>query len=233
MPNSLPARLYITLVALAGAATLAIGLAHPGFSEPARFTALLVVATITSRMKVKLPGMKANMSVSLPFLLLASAELQLLPTLLIALVATVAQSIPREWSSVKMVQMAFNVSAVLVAITLAHAIQHQVRFANPHGVLLLLLGAASYLVANTALVAGIVCLTSGQGVGRTWTSIFTLTYLYFVMSVAIAAAIVGFGVQWSVLLLTLIVVYGAFRCFQLYFVAMSANLAPQMAHAGD
>ena len=46
MSNSLSARLYITLVALAGAATLAIGLAHGGFSDAGRFTALLVVATI-------------------------------------------------------------------------------------------------------------------------------------------------------------------------------------------
>lgn len=233
MPNSWPSRLYITLVALAGATALAIGLAHAGFSDPGRFTALLVVATITSRLKVKLPGMKANMSVSLPFLLLASVQMQLLPTLLIALVATVAQSIAREWSSEKLVQMAFNLSAVLVAITFAHVIQHQLRLPNPHGVLLLLLGAAAYLIANTVLVAGVVCLTSEQSLGKAWTSIFTLTYLYFVLSAAIAAAIVGFGVHWSVLLLTLIVVYGAFRSFQLYFVAMSANLAPQMAHAGD
>jgi len=233
MPNTWPARLYITLIGLAGAAALAIGLAHPGFSDPGRFTALLVVAVITSRLKVKLPGMKANMSVSLPFLLLASVQMQLLPTLLIALVATVAQSIPREWSSVKLVQMVFNVSAVLVAMAFAHAVQHQVHFANPHGVLLLLLGAAAYLLANTTLVAGVVRLTSQPSLGKTWTSIFSLTYLYFVLSAAIAAAIAGFGVQWSVLLLTLIVVYGAFRSFQLYFVAMSANLAPQMAHAGD
>ena len=177
--------------------------------------------------------MKANMSVSLPFLLLASAQMQLLPTLLIALLATLAQSISREWSSVKLVQVAFNVSAVLVAIASAHAVQHQARFANPHGVLLLLLGAAAYLVANTTLVAGVVCLTSEQGLGKTWTSILSLTYLYFVLSAAIAAAILGLGVRWSVLLLTLIVVYGAFRSFQLYFVAMSANLAPKMAHAGD
>jgi hypothetical protein len=233
MPNSWSARLYITLVAFAGAAALLVGLAHPGFTDPARFTALLVVAIITSRLKVKLPGMKANMSVSLPFLLLASAQMQLLPTLVIAMAATVAQSISREWSRAKLVQLSFNVNTVLVAIALAHAVQHQAVLANLHGVLLLLLGAAAYLLANTALVAGVVCLTSDQSLGKTWTGIFGLTYLYYVLSGAIAAAILGFGVRWSVLMLTLVVVYGAFRSFQLYFVTMSSSAAPQMASAGD
>jgi len=233
MPSSWSARLYITLIALAAAATLAMGLSHPAVADPARFVGLLAVAVITSRLKVKLPGMQANMSVSLPFLLLASAQMQLLPALLIALAATVAQSIPRELSSVKLVQMLFNVSTVLVAVGLAYSVQHQVYIANSHGVLLLLLGAAVYLLTNTALVAGIVCLTSQQGLARTWTSIFSFTYLYYVLSAGIGAAILGFGIQWSVLLLTLVVVYGAYRSFQLYFVTMSSNLAPQMASAGD
>jgi len=232
MPNTWSARLYIALVALAGAGTLAVGIAHPVFGDPARFVALLAVAVITSRLKVKLPGMKANMSVSLPFLLLASAQLQLLPTLVIALAATVTQSVTRQLSSAKLVQMLFNVSTVLVAITCAFDVQHQARFAS-HGVVLVLLGAAAYLLVNTALVSGIVSLTSAQRLGQTWTSMFTLTYLYFVLSAGIAAVVVGFGIHWSVMMLTLMVVYGAYRSFQLYFITMSATLAPQMASAGD
>jgi len=232
MPNTWSARLYIALVALAGAGTLAVGIAHPVFGDPARFVALLAVAVITSRLKVKLPGMKANMSVSLPFLLLASAQLQLLPTLVIALAATVTQSVTRQSSSAKLVQMLFNVSTVLVAITCAFDVQHQARFAS-HGVVLVLLGAAAYLLVNTALVSGIVSLTSAQRLGQTWTSMFTLTYLYFVLSAGIAAVVVGFGIHWSVMMLTLMVVYGAYRSFQLYFITMSATLAPQMASAGD
>jgi hypothetical protein len=232
MPSSWSARIYITIIALAGAATLAAGIAQPAFADPARFGALFAVAVITSRLKVKLPGMKANMSVSLPFLLLASAQLQLLPTLVIALAATVAQSVSRQMSPAKLVQMLFNLSTVPVAITCAFAVQHQARFAG-HGVLLVLLGTAAYLLVNTALVSGIVCLTSEQSLVQTWTSMFALTYLYFVLSAGIAAVVVGFGIQWSVMMLTLMVVYGAYRSFQLYFVTMSATLAPQMASAGD
>jgi hypothetical protein len=232
MPKSWSARLYITLIALAGAGTLAVGISHPVFADPAQFVALLLGAVITSRLKVKLPGMKVNMSVSLPFLLLASAQMQLLPTLMIALAAAIAQSVTRQMSSAKLVQMLFNLSTVLVAITCAFDVQHQVRFAS-RGAVLVLLGAAAYLLVNTALVSGIVCLTSAQRIGQTWTGIFALTYLYYALSAGIAAVVVGFGIQWRVMMLTLIVVYGAYRSFQLYFVTMSATLAPQTASAGD
>ncbi|MGC2321080.1 MAG: hypothetical protein WA463_00485 [Terriglobales bacterium] len=232
MPNSTSVRIYITLVALAGTAAFIMGLLHPVVSDPAGFLALMAVSVITSRLKVKLPGMKANMAVSLPFLLLASAQMQLLPTLLIAAAATVAQSVNFK-SAVKPVQMFFNVCTVLLAITMAYRIQHQAGVANPHGVLLLLLGAAAYFLTNTLLVAGVVSLTSDRRVGKAWSSIFALTYLYYVLSAGVAAVSVGFGIRWSVLALTLVVVYGAYRSFQLYFGAMSSLMAPQMAAAGD
>jgi hypothetical protein len=221
------------MVALAGVVALTVGLAHPIFADSRRFVALLAAAVITSRLKVKLPRMKANMSVSLPFLLLASAEMQWVPTLLIALGATVAQSISRDLSHTKLVKMLFNVNTVLVAITLAYGIQHQTYLAIPHGVRLLLLGAAAYLLANTVLVAGIVCLTNGQTLGHAWAGIFSLTSLYFVLSAAIAAVIVGLGIRSGVLLLTLVVMYGAYRSFHLYFVTMGEVAVPQMASVGD
>ena len=217
---------------MAAAAVLASALRLPATTDPVRFVALLGVAVITSRLKVKLPGMKANMSISLPFLLLASAQMPLLHTLVIAVAATVAQSISREWSPIKLVQMLFNVSTVVLAITSAYGVQREVRLAD-RGVLLLLVGTAAYLLVNTALVAGIVSLTSEQNLGKTWSSIFSLTYLYYVLSAGIAAVMLGFGIRGSVLLLTLAVVYGAYRSFQLYFVTMSSRLVPQMAGAGD
>lgn len=232
MPNSKSARIYITLIALAGAATLGVGLLHPVVTDRTGFVALLVVAVITSRLKVKLPGMKANMAVSLPFLLVASAQMQLLPTLLIAAAATVAQSVNFK-SAMKPVQMLFNVSTVLVAITLAFRVQHQSSFANAHTALLLLVGAAAYLLSNTLLVAGIVSLTSDQRVSTAWSNIFSLTYLYYVLSAGVAAVTLGFGIRWTVLALTLVVLYGAYRSFQMYFDAMSSLVSPQMACAGD
>jgi len=233
MPSSMSARIYITLVALAGTAAFALALAHPAVTEPAGFAALLVVAVITSRMKVRLPGMKANMSVSLPFLLLASAQMRLFPALMIAVAATVVQSINREMSSAKLVQTLFNVATVILAMTAAYALQHNFRVAGARGFLLLLAGATVYLLINTALVAGVVSLTGDQNLGKAWTAIFSLTYLYYLLSATMAAVVLRFDLGWNVLLPTLVVVYGAYRSFQMYFVTMSSVMVPETASAGD
>ena len=221
MPRSWPARLYITLVSLAGVATLALGAQQSRISDMNGFLALLALAVITSRLKVKLPGMKASMSVNLPFLLLASAQIELLPTLLIAGAATAVQCFARKLSPEKLVQIAFNVSAVLLAITAAFGVQHRVHLTGFAGAALLVLGAATYLLVNTGLVSGIVCLTGEQPLVRTWTGIFTLTYLYYAMSAGVVAVTMSIGANLGVLLVSLAVVYGAYRSFQLYFVAMS------------
>ncbi|MGB7132141.1 MAG: hypothetical protein WBD59_15110, partial [Candidatus Sulfotelmatobacter sp.] len=46
--------------------------------------ALLALAAVTSRMKVKLPGIEGNMSVNLPFLLMAVVSLSAVEAILIA-----------------------------------------------------------------------------------------------------------------------------------------------------
>ncbi len=229
--KSLSGRLYITLITLAGAGTLIMGLRRPGIADLSGFTALLALAVITSRFKVKLPGMKASMAVNLPFLLLASTQTGLLPTLLIALAATVVQCMALKLSTGKLVQMMFNVSAVLLAITSAYGVQHRLHLAGLSSAALFVLGAAAYLVVNTALVAGVVCLAGEQPLLRTWTDIFTLTYLYYVLSAGIVAVTMSIGLSVVVLLVSLVVVYGAYRSFQLYFDTMSGMPEPRTAAA--
>src|SRR5271165_1397838 len=58
--------------------------------------ALLTLAAATSRMKVKLPGIEGNMSVNLPFLLMAVVNLSAVEAVLIASVSTVVQCWPQS-----------------------------------------------------------------------------------------------------------------------------------------
>src|ERR1700691_55450 len=57
--------------------------------------ALLALAAVTSRMKVKLPGIEGNMSVNLPFLLTAVVSLSAVEAVLIASVSAVVQGWPQ------------------------------------------------------------------------------------------------------------------------------------------
>jgi len=57
--------------------------------------AVLALAAATSRMKVKLPGIEGNMSVNLPFLLMAVINLSAVEAILIAGLSTVVQCWPQ------------------------------------------------------------------------------------------------------------------------------------------
>src|SRR5258708_1633651 len=94
--------------------------------------ALLALAAATSRMKVKLPGITGNMSVNLPFLLIAAISLSAVEATAIACLSTVLQSLPKPRNKFKSEQMLFNVSMMGFAASLASFIWHaaaQVRAA--------------------------------------------------------------------------------------------------------
>ena len=58
------------------------------------FLSLLLVAALTSRLKIKLPGLNGNMSVSLPFILIAMTQLSLPEALAVAASSILIQSVP-------------------------------------------------------------------------------------------------------------------------------------------
>src|SRR5450432_838897 len=58
--------------------------------------AVVAMATATSRMKVKLPGINGNMSVNLPFLLTAVVNLSAAEAVAITFISTVVQCWPQK-----------------------------------------------------------------------------------------------------------------------------------------
>jgi len=81
--------------------------------------AVLALAAATSRMKVKLPGIEGNMSVNLPFLLMAVINLSAVEAILIAGLSTVVQCWRTE-KKFRPEQMLFNVSMMAFAASMAN-----------------------------------------------------------------------------------------------------------------
>src|SRR5271154_5660739 len=81
--------------------------------------ALLALSAATSRMKVKLPGINGNMSVNLPFLLLAVLNLSAAEAVAIACTSTLVQGLPKRGTKLKREQMLFNVGMMGFASGLA------------------------------------------------------------------------------------------------------------------
>src|SRR5205807_3884740 len=178
------ASVFVGFVAMCAAVMLGHSLLRMKPLHGFEFLSVLFLAVLTSRMKVKLPGVTGDMSMNLPFLLIAVVQLSLVEALLIALASTVAQCFPKAGGKPKAVQMLFNVSVVAVAVGLGGLIFHHklpLRIAWSSDSLLVMAAATVFLV-QTMPVATIISLTEGGRILRIWSSIFQLSFPYYVLS---------------------------------------------------
>src|SRR6201982_2977874 len=100
-------------------ATLASHTLHTYFA-----LAVLALAAVTSRMKVKLPGINGNMSVNLPFLLTAVVSLSAVEAVVVTCVSTAVQCWPRKDAKFNPQQMMFNLSMMSFASCVASLMFH-------------------------------------------------------------------------------------------------------------
>jgi hypothetical protein len=209
----------MTLAAIAGTAyaSLASHTLHPAFA-----LAVLALAAATSRMKIKLPGIDGNMSVNLPFLLMAVVNLSALEAVLIASVSTIVQCWPKAGSKSKPEQMLFNVSMMAFATCMANMIWNAGwlgKAAWASEPLMLASATAAFFVGQTAPVAGIIKLAEGAAMRRVWLSIVQLSFPYYVLSAGMTSMVnrVSHHFGWQAALVVFPVMYGIYHSYRLYF----------------
>jgi hypothetical protein len=222
---------FIGLMALAAiAGTLYAGLAshtlHASYA-----LAVLTLAAATSRMKIKLPGIDGNMSVNLPFLLMAVVNLSALEAVLIASISTVVQCWPKSSSKFKPEQMLFNVSMMAFATSAANLIWNAGwigKAAWASEPLMLASTTAAFFVGQTAPVAGIIRLAEGATMRRVWFSIAQLSFPYYVLSAGMTSMTnaVSHHLGWQAALVVFPVMYGIHRSYRLYFGHAAEVLRP-------
>lgn len=190
--------------------------------------AVLALAAMTSRMKVKLPGINGNMSVNLPFLLTAVLSLSAAEAVVITCVSTAVQCWPRKDARFNPQQMAFNISMMAFASCLASLILH----ADWPGMqwnssaLGLILATVTLFFGQTAPVAGIVAVSEGKAAGQIWWSMAHLSFPYYVVSAGVTSMVqtVGSHLGWGLALAVFPVMYAIHRSYRTYFGAMAENL---------
>jgi hypothetical protein len=228
LPNS--AKLLIGAVAICGVAVLVRGLWGWDPVDGVRFAAFLAFAVVAAMLRVKLPGMNSSMSVNLPFILLAVAELSLPEALLIGCSSALMQCLRMAQNRSNPVQIVFNVAAVANAVALAWILfDRQHPAANlPMHTLVLALAAAGYLVANTVPVAAILSLTEHKNVARVWSRIFVLTLPYYLLSAGVTAitSAAGHYIGWQAPLLALPLMLAVYFSYRHYFLAHPEANAP-------
>jgi len=209
------------MVLAAIASTVYAGVASHAV-HPALAAAVLALAAATSRMKIKLPGFDSNMSVNLPFLLMAVVNLSAVEAVLIACVSAMVQSWPKPGSKVRAEQMLFNVSMMAFATSVANLIWHAAwlgKAAWASQPLMLASATAAFFLGQTAPVAGIIKLAEGAAMRRVWLGIAQLSFPYYVLSAAIASMVnlVSHHSGRQAALVVFPVMYGVHRSYQLYF----------------
>ena len=220
-PNTRLTKTFIGVMALTGtAATLFAGLRshtlHPSYA-----LAVLALAAVTSRMKIKLPGIDGNMSMNLPFLLIAVVNLSALEAIAIACFSTVVQCWPKAESKFKPEQMLFNVSMMAFATSVATLIWNAgwVGKAWASEPLMLASATAAFFLGQTAPVAGIIKVAQGAAMHRVWVSIVQLSFPYYVVSAGMTSMVnmVSHHWGWQAALVVFPVMYGIHRSYRLYF----------------
>jgi hypothetical protein len=188
--------------------------------------AVLVLAVVTSRMKVKLPGINGTMSVNLPFQLTAVVNLSAAEAVAITCVSTVVQCWPQENRKFKPEQLAFNVSMMAFASCLASLMLHAEWLRGMQwgsATLGLVLATMTLFLGQTAPVATIVALSEGKAAGQIWWSLAHLSFPYYLVSAGVTSMVqtVSSHMGWGLALAVFPVMYGIHRSFRWYFGGMA------------
>jgi hypothetical protein len=225
IPNRAKALIVAVLLTAVAITVHAILGMHPWHHY--QFLSLSVMALVASRLKLKLPGLDGNMSVNLPFVLLAAVQLSPREALAIAAISTMVQCLPARGHKLQTVKVLFNVSTMAIATGMGAFVFHygsQVRASWLSGSALLVTATATFFLANTVPVASVIALSEGPRMLKVWSSIFHLSFPYYVASAGVTSMVTAATrhVGWQIPLLVLAVMYGIYRCYQLYFGRMLA-----------
>lgn len=197
---------------------------------------VLTLAALTSRMKVKLPGVNGNMSMNLPFLLTAIVNLSAAEAVAITFLSTLVQCWPKKGARLKPEQMIFNLSMMTFATCLANATFRlgSLQTAPWSIPAALALAAATLLLGQTLPVALMVAISENKPVFAIWKNLMQLSFPYYVVSAGIVSMLqmVGSRMGWPLALGVFPVMYGIFASYRFCFSKMSETVpAPVLVRA--
>lgn len=224
MPKAFSARVFVALIVISGLLVLGDAVLNAKQVPTAKFLAFLFVACVAARLRVKLPGVTGTMSVNLPFILVAIAEMNTAEALAIGFISTFFQCLAKG-KKFNGIQVAFNCSAIALAVAATRLVYAAppVASAVSSPALRLALAAAGYAIANTVPVAIVIGLTEGVSILRTWLEMLQLSFPYLVASAGIAGLTLTLSHEggWQVPLVVLPIMAGIFQSYRRYFAATS------------
>ena len=233
-----PTRIYLTAVIAAGLSMFAAFFPRT-FPEPLLFSALVVLACVTSVWKVNLPiplASGSTLSTSYAANLMALLLLGPSHAMAIAVVGAWMQCTYKVKLPYPLYRTIFGTAAqalTMIATGVVYlALGGQIRPLASFDLAGPLVGAiATYFLVNTGLVAGAIALSTGRPVTKVWRDDFLWSATSFMVAGtagAIAAIIVARGEHWSAMLM-LAPVHLTYRTYGLFI----GRLDDQCRHAAE
>jgi hypothetical protein len=170
MPRSTSARVFIALIVISGFCVLGDAILSAQAIYLLRFLSFLGVACVAARLRVKLPGLTGSMSVNLPFILVAVAEMSLLEALVVGCISTFVQCIPSRPKKLNVTQALFNFSNMALAVAATRLVfQSQIVSSAVSGApLRLAIAAGVFFLVNSVPVAVVISLSEAVNALRTF-----------------------------------------------------------------
>jgi putative nucleotidyltransferase with HDIG domain len=215
-----------------GLATLLWSLANWSCSDPLRLTSFAIATALGSVLKLQLPGVRGMVSVSVLFILVAIVNLSLPEAILVGALSMTVQCTWRTAAKPKLLQTAFNISVLVVAVVIAAKV---FDYSHHHFAEILGLGllALTYFCANTFPIAAIIGLTEGKRIFSVWSNYrWTLGYYAIGASMAWVIGTLPHGIQWEFPIICLPLVYLVHRSNRTHLTQMENERAHMQALNG-
>jgi hypothetical protein len=197
------------------------------FPDLVQFLVLASLACIGSMMKVRLPGLPANISVNFVFILMAVAGLTLAETLFLAIPATVVQCLWRPKTRPQAAQVLFSVSTVVIASAFSYWVAHLIP-GGSDTIAALAPAATAYFVTNTGMVSVVISLISKERLRTKWTRCHLWTFPYYLAGASIAGLVVNSSraAGWRLSLLALPSLFLVYAYYQEWVSKTISNNTP-------
>ncbi len=214
------AKLFITVVVGLGWTIAGCAIASFRPYQPMLAVLLMMLAVLSAGLRVSLPGIQGNLSVSYGFILLSIAQLSTPEAILIAVFSILAQSIFFAKNRPKVIHVVFNVGNLCISAGASAWVYHAptLAFLPELDVIHLTLAAATFSLLNTMLIAIVIGLTETKPPLKVWCDNYIWTLPYYIAAASLIAGMRLLGPRFATqaVLLGGPVAYVVYRSFRLY-----------------
>jgi diguanylate cyclase (GGDEF)-like protein/putative nucleotidyltransferase with HDIG domain len=225
------ARNYIGITTVLGGAVAYMTLAHWESPDLVKFASFLMVALLSSGMRIRVPGITGTLSLTFLFVLFGIVELTPSETIVLGMLVTLVQCFWNRRVRPRPAQAIFNVSSMALAIWATEGVYHAAALSEVDPSIRLAAATCVLFLLNTGPVAIVISLVEGHALFAMWRECYFWSLPYYLGGAAIAqvASLANRYIGWQTVLVTGPVVYLVYRSYGLYL----ARLENEKKHAEE